>query len=85
MDVIRVPAQLGAVLRAARTQRGLTQADVARQLGITVQAVSRLENNAGRAAFDRIHQLCQLLGLEIQLLPRSPADVPPSAAPPLEW
>ena len=67
MDVIRVPGQLGAVLRAARLQKGLTQADVAKKLGVTVQAVSKLENNAGRASFERIHRLCLLLGLELLL------------------
>ncbi len=67
MDVIRVPGQLGAMLRAARLQRSLTQADVAKKLGVTIQAVSKLENNAGRASFDRIHRLCLLLGLELML------------------
>lgn len=70
MDIIRVPDQLGPKLRAVRVQRGLTQADVARQLGVTVQAVSRLEANAGRASFDRIHRLCLLLGMNLALQPR---------------
>lgn len=71
MDIIRIPGQLGPMLRAARLQHGWTQADVARQLGITAQAVSKLENQAGRASFDRIHRLCLLLGLELGLQPRS--------------
>lgn len=67
MDVIRTPEQLGTLLRAARLRRGLTQTDVASQLGISTQAVSRLESQAGRASFDRIHRLCLLLGLDIVL------------------
>jgi HTH-type transcriptional regulator/antitoxin HipB len=67
MDIIRLPDQLGPKLRAARMLRGLTQADVAVQLGISTQAMSRLESNAGRASFDRIHRLCLLLGLELGL------------------
>jgi HTH-type transcriptional regulator/antitoxin HipB len=74
---LQVPDQLGANLRAARLQRGLTQADVARQLGVSVQAVSRLEQHAGRASFDRIHRLCLLLGLDIVLQPK---DLPGGAA-----
>jgi HTH-type transcriptional regulator/antitoxin HipB len=35
-----------------------------------VQAVSRLEANAGRASFDRIHRLCLLLGMNLALQPR---------------
>ncbi|MGA8276841.1 MAG: helix-turn-helix transcriptional regulator [Rhodanobacteraceae bacterium] len=73
MDVIRIPGQLGAVLRAARLQRALTQADVAKKLGVSVQAVSKLENNAGRASFDRIHRLSLLLGLELLLRPKDSA------------
>ncbi|HEY0197808.1 MAG TPA: helix-turn-helix transcriptional regulator [Rhodanobacter sp.] len=49
----------------------MTQADVAKQLGISNQAVSKLESNAGRASFDRIHRLCLLLGLELGLQTKS--------------
>jgi HTH-type transcriptional regulator/antitoxin HipB len=68
---IRLPAQLGDVLRGARLSRGLTQTDVAKQLGITVQAVSKLENGAAKASFERIHRLCQVLGLELVLQEKS--------------
>lgn len=71
MDIIRTPAQLGAVLRAARIRQGLTQSDLASRLGVSVQAMSKLENQAGRASFDRIHRLCLLLGLDIALQPRA--------------
>ena len=71
MDIIRLPDQLGPKLRAARVQLGWTQADVASQLGISTQAVSKLEKNAGRASFDRVHRLCLLLGLELGLQAKS--------------
>ena len=70
MDIIRVPEQVGKVLRAARLQKGMTQAEVAKRMGISPQAMWRLEKNAGRASFDRIHRLCLLLGLEVVLRPR---------------
>lgn len=70
MDAIRTPDQLGTLLRAARIKQGLTQAHVASQLGVSAQAVSKLESHAGRASFDRIHRLCLLLGLEIVLQPK---------------
>lgn len=85
MDIIRVPDQLGPMLRAARMQRGQTQADIARQLGVTVQAVSRLEANAGRASFDRIHRLCLLLGLELALQPKGAQSARAVAEPRAEW
>ena len=85
MDIIRLPDQLGPMLRAARVQRGLTQSEVARQLGVTVQAVSKLESNAGRASFDRIHRLCLLLGLDLALQPRLRGTPQAVAEPRSEW
>lgn len=79
--VVRLPDQLGFLLRAARREAGLTQADVADRLGITTPAFSKLERNAARASFDRIHRLCTVLGLEIALL--SPAADQPQ--PTSEW
>lgn len=70
MDAIRTPDQLGTLLRAARIRQGLTQAQVASQLGVSTQAVSKLESHAGRASFDRIHRLCLVIGLEIVLQPQ---------------
>lgn len=71
MDIIRSPGQLGSILRSARLQQNLTQADVARGLGVSVQAVSKLEHNAERASFERVHRLCLLLGLQIGLQPKA--------------
>lgn len=84
MDIIRLPGQLGPMLRAARLQRGWTQADVANQLGITTQAISKLESQAGRASFDRIHRLCLLLGLELGLQPK-PAGTPKGTTNKAAW
>lgn len=83
MDIIRVPEQVGAVLRAARLQQGMTQAAVAEKVGISPQAMSRLERNAGRASFDRIHRLSVLLGMEVVLRPRHAITDP--AQPSSEW
>ena len=80
---IRLPAQLGVLLRHARLRRGLTQADVARELGITAQALSKLENNAAKASFDRIHRLCQVLGLELLLQEKGAMNLRDGNA--LEW
>lgn len=79
---IRLPAQLGDVLRGARLHRGLTQSDVARQLGVTTQALSKLEHNAERASFERIYRLCQVLGLELIVQPKFSGVAEPF---PVEW
>jgi len=80
---ILLPTQLGDILRSARLSRGLTQPDIARQLGISTQAVSKLENNAARVSFDRIHRLCQVLGLELLLQEKSAVNLRDAGAP--EW
>ena len=80
---IRLPAQLGDLLRGARLSRGLTQTDIARQLGISVQAVSKLESNAAKASFARIHRLCQVMGLELLLQDKSALSQRDAAKP--EW
>ena len=80
---IRLPEQLGDMLRGARLSRGLTQTDIARQLGISTQAVSKLENGAAKASFERIHRLCQVLGLELVLQEKSTGVAESSAK--MEW
>lgn len=86
MSPIRTPDQLGTLLRAARIRQGLTQAQVASQLGVSTQAVSKLESHAGRASFDRIHRLGLLLGLEIVLQPKALGVADKASEPSgLEW
>jgi len=81
LHVIRTPRQLAPLLRALRKQAGLTQADVAGQLGVTRQAVSELEGRPESATFERLMKLCAVLGVEIALQPRMP---PPSSRP-VDW
>ena len=80
---IVLPAQLGDMLRSARLSRSLTQTAVARQLGISTQAVSKLENNAAKASFERIHRLCQVLGLELLLQEKAAMKLRDAGKP--EW
>lgn len=79
--IVRAPQQLGPLLRALRRQAGLTQADVAGQLGVSRQAVSELENRPESATFERLMKLCAVLGVEIALQPRVVSG--PDMAP--EW
>lgn len=81
LHILRAPHQLGPLLRAMRKQAGLTQADVAGQLGVTRQAVSELENRPESATFERLMKLCAVLGVEIALQPRTTSR--PAQAP--EW
>lgn len=71
LHIVRAPQQLGPLLRALRKQAGLTQADVAGQLGVSRQAVSELEKRPESATFERLMKLCAVLGVEIALQPRA--------------
>lgn len=64
---MRIPTQLPAYLRAIRRQRGLTQKDMARKLGMTQQALSQLERNAPAASFERIARYCKVLNVIVVL------------------
>ena len=63
----RVP---GYRLRRARTRAGLTQAEIARRLGITQQAVARAERWDSNPTVEFIESWAQALGLEFDLVLR---------------
>jgi len=76
---IHTPKQLAPLLRALRKQQGLTQAELARRLGITRQAVTALELRPETATFERLMKVWALLGLEVSLQTRAsalPTDTP---------
>lgn len=76
--LLQLPNQLGSILRALRKSRGLTQQDLARQLGITRQAVSLLEQRPEAATLERLMRVFALLQVDVVLRPRA-ADAGPAA------
>lgn len=85
--------QLGQLLRAARKQRGLTQAEVGARLGLSQNRVSHLEGHADELSVKQLLTWCAVVGLELSLAHRL-ANVPspggiqvPGPAPttPPEW
>lgn len=77
---VRVPGQLTALLRVVRRQRGLTQRELARRLGITQQALSQLERHAAAASFERVVRYCRALGIALVLRDATPAAPRPAGA-----
>lgn len=59
------PAQLGAVLRGYRLERGLTQAELAARVGWTQKAVSLMETHPDKSAIDRLFVLAGALGVTL--------------------
>ena len=63
-------AQLGHLLRAARKQRGLTQAEVGARLGLSQNRVSHLEGHADELSVKQLLTWCAVVGLELSLAQR---------------
>ena len=85
--------QLGQLLRAARKQRGLTQAEVGARLGLSQNRVSHLEGHADELSVKQLLTWCAVVGLELSLPQRlamgpepgpSQARGPVTTTPP-EW
>ena len=77
---------MGSKLAQARRKNNLTQEQLAQQLGVTRQAVSRWESDAAYPETDKIVRMSQLLGVSCDWLLRDGADDAgngPAAAPAL--
>lgn len=62
--------QLGLLLRAARKQLGLTQAEVGARLGLSQNRVSHLEGHADELSVKQLLTWCAVVGLELSLAHR---------------
>ena len=70
-QVIRIPAQLGVLLRSVRQQQGLSQQELALKAGGTSQArFSQLELQPGRFTVERLLLITAALDLELVVRPR---------------
>lgn len=62
------PARPGAVLKAIRTRRGWTLAEVGRRTGFPVSTLSKMENDRVSLTYDKLVRLSSGLGVDISLL-----------------
>lgn len=72
---------MGSKLAQARRKHNLTQEQLAEQLGVTRQAVSRWESDTAYPETDKIVRMSQLLGVSCDWLLRDEEDGPDGAAP----
>ncbi len=56
-----VDIHVGRRMRQQREMRGLTQVDLARQLGLSFQQVQKYETGANRISSSRLWQVCDVL------------------------
>ncbi|SAI66290.1 DNA-binding protein [Bordetella ansorpii] len=79
---VRTAEQLPALLRGFRKQSGLTQADTAKRLGVSQQALSNLERHADKVSADRLLELLSILGVELVLRKTSESPSPKASVGP---
>jgi HTH-type transcriptional regulator/antitoxin HipB len=96
MYPIRTSYQLRPILIGLRKKAGLSQTNVAAQLGITQQSYAKIEANPTATSFERLYTIMRLLGGELYLAthgddadapgkaPAPPAPQPGKSAPPTQ-
>lgn len=67
---IKILNQLRPILRGFRKARNLTQADIAKKLGITQQSYAQLEANPATASLERLFKVFAVLQVELVLKDR---------------
>jgi transcriptional regulator with XRE-family HTH domain len=70
--VDRQLTQLGATLRNARIEAGLTQDELGARAGVSRQLVSRIESGSPRGEVGRVAQVAAALGYRLTVVPRTP-------------
>jgi HTH-type transcriptional regulator/antitoxin HipB len=72
--IIRTSRELGAAIRRARKERGLSQADLAKRAGVGRPWLSKLETGKRTAEIGRALTVVSVLGLGLVLVPVACAD-----------
>jgi transcriptional regulator with XRE-family HTH domain len=57
--------EIGRRMRALRLERGLSQTDLGKQLGVTFQQIQKYEKGANRVAAGRLQRVAEALGVPI--------------------
>jgi transcriptional regulator with XRE-family HTH domain len=70
--VDRQLTQLGATLRNARIEAGLTQDELGARAGVSRQLVSRIESGSSRGEVGRVAQVAAALGYRLAVIARKP-------------
>jgi HTH-type transcriptional regulator/antitoxin HipB len=78
-QILSTPPQLGPLLKSGRHAAGLSQAELARRMGISQSRISHMELYPESLSLEQLLALFGLLGME--LVVQSKPDAPPAQ----EW
>ncbi len=59
---------VGAAIRLTREANGLTQEELAKQIGVSRYWLLRAERGAGRMELDLVLRACRVLGIDVRLV-----------------
>ena len=62
---LRSPADVGLAVQQARLARGLSQTELAKELGVTQSAISEIETGSGTIYLRRLLGIARATGLEL--------------------
>ena len=79
--VIRTPGQLIPIFSAFRKRNGLSQAELARLIGVSQQTVSQLERNPDKATLERLLRAFAAMDVEIVVQSKGASATPEAAVP----
>ena len=68
---------MGALIAQLRKEKGMTQLELAQQMGVTDKAVSKWERDLSCPDISTIPHLAQVLGVSVEELMQSKAQEPP--------
>lgn len=60
--------KLGEQIKQIRKKKGLSQKQLAKQIGISANAMCSIENGKARASQETVESICKLLGVELKLI-----------------
>lgn len=67
MKIVKLAKKVGKSIAKQRKQAGMTQAQVARELSVETETVSRLETGAISATLERLEQLSELFSCPVEV------------------
>ena len=65
---------MGNIIKKLRQERGITQEELAEQMHVSPQSVSKWEMNQALPQIDKVLQLCELFGVSTDTLLKEPAE-----------
>ncbi len=79
---VQLPTQLQSLLKSLRKSRGMTQAELARRLGVVQSRVADIERDPGAVSVEQLLQVLALLGT--QMVVRETSTEPQATKPSMD-